>query len=315
MSTASTPRPPFYPPKNCQGGRSPGEKGWGHAVLDTNAIIVAAAVNHPHGPAQPGEPRGGDGEECYINKESHVMYQTSCWNKIPKKASRNSVTSHYSNCCRTPVPPARSLFQFLPGLCGCSFTSLPFGAHTPSDSKQLLINLLSTSLPRPFSFFKRSLPDGQTPSAARGAQHGLPRPFPTLFLAKLLRSPAALMRCGTAQTPNLPPSPCCQGSQSHLFVRQSHLLWDGRSYELTAHATETGNSFRELLARDPLLSAAPRTLCCLLFVFTKNGALSAAKVHKVNLMHAGNGQGKTPKSSRHFRMQGHSCSVRHVGAG
>lgn len=54
--------------------------------------------------------------------------------------------SHYSNCCRTPVPPGRSLFQFLPGLRGCSFTSLPFSTHALSDSKQLLINLLSASL-------------------------------------------------------------------------------------------------------------------------------------------------------------------------
>lgn len=111
----------------------------------------------------------------------------SCWNQIPKKAGRNSVMSHYSNCCRTPVPPGRSLFQFLPGLRGCSFTSLPFSTHAPSDSKQLLINLLSNSLPHPFSFFKGPLPDGQTPCVVWGAQH---KPFPTLSLTKLLRSPA-----------------------------------------------------------------------------------------------------------------------------
>lgn len=134
----------------------------------------------------------------------------------------------------------------------------PFSAHAPSDSKQLLINLLSNSLPHPFSFFKGPLPDGQTPCVVWGAQH---KPFPTLSLTKLFRSPAPDVML---HSPNPKPA-----SQPHLFVRQSHLLWEVRSYELIAHATETGNDLREPLAGDPLLPAAPRITCCLLSVFTK----------------------------------------------
>lgn len=52
VSMASTPEQPFYPPQNCQGGQSPGEKGWDRAVLNTNPTIVAAAVNYPPGPAR-----------------------------------------------------------------------------------------------------------------------------------------------------------------------------------------------------------------------------------------------------------------------
>lgn len=76
--------------------------------------------------------------------------------------------SHYSNCSRTPVPPGHSLFQFLLGLFGRSFTSLPFSTHILSGSKQLLINLLSNNLPCPFSFLKSAFARWTNPLCVAG---------------------------------------------------------------------------------------------------------------------------------------------------
>lgn len=80
----------------------------------------------------------------------------------------------------------------------------------------------------------------------RGAQH---KPFPTLSLTKLFRSPAPDVML---HSPNPKPA-----SQPHLFVRQSHLLWEVRSYELIAHATETGNDLRAARWRPSPTSSSP----------------------------------------------------------
>lgn len=112
----------------------------------------------------------------------------SCWNKIPKKAGRNSVMSHYSNCCWTPVPPGRSLFQFLPGLRGCSFTSLPPSAlmlrQTPNNSS---LTCYQTASLIPFPSLKGLCQMDKRPVWCGELSTS---PFPTLSLTKLLRSPA-----------------------------------------------------------------------------------------------------------------------------
>lgn len=93
----------------------------------------------------------------------------------------------------------------------CSHSAL-----TLSDSKQLLIKLLSNNLPHPISFFKGPLPDRQTPSALQGAQHRLPRPLPSVPPTTTPACSPGVMQ--HSQNIEPPSQPHCKWFQSLLLA-------------------------------------------------------------------------------------------------
>lgn len=125
-----------------------------------------------------------------LNKQkSHVMYQLIAGIKYPSKQA-----GILSRCITLIAPGLQShwvtvCFNFYRVYLAAPSPLSP-SALTLSSSKQLLVNLLSSNLPHPFSFLKVHLPDGQTPFALWGEFNTLG----PIFFQQICFSPWSLSR-------------------------------------------------------------------------------------------------------------------------
>lgn len=143
--------------------------------------------------------------------------------------------SHYSNCCWTPVPLPRSLFQFLlsplVAPSPLSPSTLPL---CPAPNKSSLISYQPTLLtPCHSLYLLKCICHMDKPLCIVG-ESSSPGPFPSLFPQTSSAPPTWMCCCCLAKIPNLSLSPCCHWN--HFDLGGSPLPAGGwRQTQLVAH--------------------------------------------------------------------------------